>query len=207
MRSDLSSFIRGIAVFLGCAAVFAGTIALYFFSLSHPLPIESWTEIGQEAALFFAAVAMMLAVRKAPSKAGGLWLVAFFLFCMFIRELDAFFDLIRHGSWKYAVIVSVLVAFALAYRSGVRTILPGLADFIRSRAFILMAAGLAMLLVYSRLYGWKGLWLTFQDGCGSWTDIKSFSEEAAEMVSYLLIFFSSVIYTIELPNEVRRGML
>lgn len=207
MRSDLSSLLRGIAVFLGCAVVFAATAALYFFSLQHPLPIESWTEVGQEAALFLASIAMMLAVRKAPSKAGGIWLIAFFLLCLFIRELDAYFDIIRHGCWKYAAAAAVAVSLLLAFRSGVRTVLPGLADFIRSRAFILMAAGMAMLLVYSRLYGWKGLWLHFESGCGTWSDIKSFSEEAAEMVSYLLIFFSSVIYAIELPREVHRDRL
>lgn len=44
-------------------------------------------------------------------QSGGLWLIAGFFGCLLIRELDAYFDEIIHGAWKYFALV--LVVFVL----------------------------------------------------------------------------------------------
>ena len=51
---------------------------------------------------------------------------------------------------------------------------------------------------YLRLYGMKGLWeLYAMGGCSTWPSIKSFSEESMELVGYTLIFFSGVLYMLD----------
>lgn len=207
MNSDGSTIIKMVLSFFGCALVYLGVIELYYFSIQNPVEIETWVEIGQETLLAVSAVLMFGAARKAPRWRGGLLLIAGFITALFIRELDAYFDEISHGFWKYILIAFLVVLSAFVKKASWRTIVPGIASWARTRAGALMVVGLAMLLVYSRLYGYKGLWATVAASMGadgaqpmSWEGFKSLGEEAAEIVAYTLVFFSCVLYRFELKG-------
>ena len=90
-----------------------------------------------------------------------------------------------------------ILAWIIATRAR-DTVISGLAHFIKSRAWYLMLAGVTIVLVYSRLYGMKGLWELYAMGsCSTWPSIKSFSEESMELDGYTLIFFSGVLYMLD----------
>ena len=89
-------------------------------------------------------------------QSGGLWLIAGFLGCLLIRELDAYFDEIIHGAWKYFALV--LVVFVLnhgksALKIGVENTIDSLANFMKTRSFIFIFIGLLNVLAYFRLFG------------------------------------------------------
>lgn len=193
MRDDLKTILGGFAQFVAGILVAAGAVGLYVFSFSHPMPHESWIEVGQETFLLLAALIMSFAAKKNKAYAGGLWLIAGFLTALFIRELDAWFDDIFHGSWKYFLLVYLAWLGFTIWKAGRETIVPGLAHFIRSRAFPLMLVGTVIVLAYSRLYGYKGMWALYAGDC-SWGGIKSLSEEATELVGYALMFYSTWIF-------------
>lgn len=157
MSPNIRILLTGALQFLLGALLSAGICWLYHFSFAHPIAIESWVENIQETFLLICAALFACAARRNPRLAGGLWLISGFCASLFIRELDALFDLITHGFWKYVLIVFLCLFSTLVARAGRDTILPGLADFVSSRSFMLMLPGVVIILVYSRLYGFKGL--------------------------------------------------
>jgi len=73
--------------------------------------------------------------------------------------------------------------------AGLGTVIPGLAHFIGHRAFPIMCAGVAILLVYSRLYGMQTLWLAYAgEACSGLYSVKTLSEESTELLAYMMIF-------------------
>ena len=193
MRDDLKTILGGVAQFIAGIGIAAAAVGLYIFSHSHPMIHESWIEVGQESFLLIAALLMAAAARQKKAYAGGLWLITGFLTALFIRELDAWFDDIFHGSWKYILMVFLVWLGLTIRKAGRETIVPGLAHFIRSRAFPLMLVGTVIVLAYSRLYGYKGMWALYAGDC-SWGAIKTLSEEATELVGYALMFYSTWVF-------------
>lgn len=193
MRDDLKTILGGVAQFFVGVAISAAAVGLYLFSFSHEMPHESWIEVGQETLLFAALLLMGFAAKKDARYAGGIWLIAAFLTALFIRELDAWFDDLFHGAWKYILVAYLVWASWKIRRSGFATVIPGIAHFIRSPAFPMMLVGVVIVLAYSRLYGYKGMWALYAGEC-SWGAIKTLSEEATELVGYAMMFYSSWVY-------------
>lgn len=193
MRDDLKTILGGVAQFCVGVAISAAAVGLYLFSFSHEMPHESWIEVGQETLLFAALLLMGFAAKKDARYAGGIWLIAAFLTALFIRELDAWFDDLFHGAWKYILVAYLVWASWKIRRSGFATVIPGIAHFIRSPAFPMMLVGVVIVLAYSRLYGYKGMWALYAGEC-SWGAIKTLSEEATELVGYAMMFYSSWVY-------------
>ncbi len=151
MRDDLKTILGGVAQFFVGVAISAAAVGLYLFSFSHEMPHESWIEVGQETLLFAALLLMGFAAKKDARYAGGIWLIAAFLTALFIRELDAWFDDLFHGAWKYILVAYLVWASWKIRRSGFATVIPGIAHFIRSPAFPMMLVGVVIVLAYSRL--------------------------------------------------------
>ena len=173
---------------------------LFIFSAQHPIEEESWVEVGQEILLAASAALFLWRAPQHKSVEGGLWLIGGFFVTLLLREFDSWLGLLFHGSWKYFVLVWLLILFTVIVRRGaVKTMIPGLVDVIRHRAYWLLLAGTVLLLVYSRLFGMKCVWEIYAAGdCANWRTIKSFSEEAAELLAYMLIFWGSCIYCFDL---------
>ena len=202
MNPNVRTILIGIIQFLLSSLLCAGAIGLYYLNPSFEIEVENLIELGQEAFLLAAALIMMHTASKAKAFSGGLWLIAGFLMSLFIRELDAWFDLIRHGCWVYVVIIWLCAIAYIVKQVGLNTVIPGLAHFISHKAYPLMCAGVACLLVYSRLYGMKALWALYSDSsCGSFYKVKSLSEESSELLAYMMIFFSTVFYVYDLMKK------
>ena len=151
----------------------------------------SFTEFTQEGLLFISAAIFLFLARRKNS--GGLLLVSGFLFCMFIRELDAFFDLLFHGSWKYFAVATAAGFSYAAWKKGKAETARTLAEFMRTRSYGMLTRGLLVVLFISRLFGMRKLGL-FVAGVKFSEGVKNFMEESTELLGYMLIFAAAVHY-------------
>lgn len=191
MKSEIRTILLGIGQFLFCALLSASAYGLYVLNLRVSVPVESLIELGQEALLLSAAIFTLRTASLEKALSGGLWLVGGFLVALYIRELDGW---IGHA-WVYCELVWLCgVAWAVK-AAGLGTVIPGLAHFIAHRAFPIMCAGVAILLVYSRLYGMQTLWLAYAgEACSGLYSVKTLSEESTELLAYMMIFTSAAFY-------------
>lgn len=106
MSEDLKTILFGAIQFLIAAAIGVGAFELYLYSATHPLATESWIEVVQEAVLLLSGFIFMISAWREKEWRGAMWLIHGFFISLFIRELDAYFDVIHHGAWKYVWVVS-----------------------------------------------------------------------------------------------------
>ena len=175
MKSEIRTILLGIGQFLFCALLSASAYGLYVLNLRVSVPVESLIELGQEALLLSAAIFTLRTASLEKALSGGLWLVGGFLVALFIRELDGW---IGHA-WVYCELVWLCgVAWAVK-AAGLGTVIPGV----------------AILLVYSRLYGMQTLWLAYAgEACSGLYSVKTLSEESTELLAYMMIFTSAAFY-------------
>lgn len=191
MKSEIRTILLGIGQFLFCALLSASAYGLYVLNLRVSVPVESLIELGQEALLLSAAIFTLRTASLEKELSGGLWLVGGFLVALFIRELDGW---IGHA-WVYCELVWLCGVVWAVKAAGLGTVIPGLAHFIGHRAFPIMCAGVAILLVYSRLYGMQTLWLAYAgEACSGLYSVKTLSEESTELLAYMMIFTSAAFY-------------
>lgn len=191
MKSEIRTILLGIGQFLFCALLSASAYGLYVLNLRVSVPVESLIELGQEALLLSAAIFTLRTASLEKALSGGLWLVGGFLVALFIRELDGW---IGHA-WVYCELVWLCGVVWAVKAAGLGTVIPGLAHFIGHRAFPIMCAGVAILLVYSRLYGMQTLWLAYAgEACSGLYSVKTLSEESTELLAYMMIFTSAAFY-------------
>ena len=194
-KDNLRTILCGAAGFLACAVIYLILIASCIWQSHYGVESETAIEGVQDIVLGAAALIFYAIAAKLPAERGGLLLIAGFLTSLFIREQDAYFDLIRHGAWKYFLIAYLAVLFWRVGRRGLSEALEGLAQFVRSKAFITMLAGVGMLLVYSRLYGSEQyIWSLFIEEPGPRYIAKRLSEESMELMSYALMLISAGSY-------------
>ena len=193
MHQNFKTILSGFTEFLLAALLAVGVVGCIFLDvIIHQNIIESsFVEFGQEGLLLFtSAIFTQLAIHK---RMGGLWLVAGFFSCMFIRELDAYFDLIVHGAWKYFALALIAFVFYQAWRLGKENTIATLASFMKSRAYTFIFIGLLIVLVFSRLFGIGELWETIMANHFNRT-VKNVVEEGTELWGYALIFWGALNY-------------
>jgi hypothetical protein len=156
------------------------------------IPEQSFIEITQEVFLFICiGLFSYLAYRKPVDRVFAVMAAAFFA-CLLIRELDALFDQIVHGLWKY--IATPVAVTALMYGTkNIHSMLSGLSRFLHSQAGVIMIVGLVVLLFYSRLFGMADLWRALM-GEGYIHTVKKAVEETCELLGYSLIIAASARY-------------
>lgn len=161
-------------------------------TLGNNISEASLVELTQLVFLFLSASCFFyLAYKKVDDRAFAILAAAFFL-TMLIREMDAYFDVIVHGFWKYIAAPIALSALVYAYQHGEKTIV-AMSRFMRSQAGVVMVIGLVILLFYSRLMGMTSLWKGLM-GDAYIRVIKNAVEESAELLGYSLIFAASARY-------------
>ena len=193
MTENIKTILFGFAEFLLAALIAAGVVGCIYLDITiHGNILEnSFVEFGQE--WFLLGTTTLFAMRAIAKRQGGLWLVAGFFGCMFIRELDAYFDMIVHGAWKYFALVVIAFVFFKAWRLGKENTIASLAAFMKSRAFVFIFIGLLIVLIYSRLFGMGELWKAIMGDNFNRT-VKNVVEEGSELWGYALVFWGAVKY-------------
>ena len=196
MTENIKTILSGFAEFIFAALIAASVVGCIYLDVTvHQNIVEnSFVEYGQEALLM--ATTAIFAMQAAAKRQGGLWLVAGFFGCMFIRELDAYFDMIVHGAWKYFALVVIAFVFFKAWHLGKENTIASLAAFMKTRAFVFIFIGLLIVLIYSRLFGMGELWKAIM-GVDFNRTVKNVVEEGSELWGYALVFWGAVKYFLE----------
>lgn len=113
---------------------------------------------------------------------------------MLIRELDALFDLISHGSWVWFALITALLAIIRPVMH-FRTTLEQLAKYTQSPWYGILLSGLLAVLVFSRLFGMQVLWHAILEH-GYMRVVKNAVEEGSESFGYMLCLAASLGYYI-----------
>lgn len=195
VRYAIFSFVL-IAVFM---AALVGLVMFDVMVLGNNVPENGATELTQEGllalnALIFARLALLF-----PQRRGCFVLVMGLFSCMLIRELNGLFDVIQHGFWKYPAWLMALVCMFYAWRAK-GTVLGPLAELVRTRHFSTLCYGMAIVLVFSRLFGNGEFWhVALADHF--LRIAKNVAEEGIELQGYGILFCGSFGYYLHLIRK------
>ncbi|ARF47937.1 hypothetical protein [Pantoea stewartii] len=195
MRNEVILIGREITVFLFASLFITFMLVPLYMDvvwMDNALHEASFTETTQELLLVSLAGAFYIAARHRPDQCGGLTLIAGFYSCMLIRELDFFFDLVRHGSWVWFALATALASFAVAMRTPRQT-LRTLANLLHHNRWPVMATGLMIVLVFSRLFGMNTLWQHLMPDHYN-RGVKNMAEEGIELLGYSLCWLAGLRY-------------
>lgn len=200
MKDDLRFVIKNFIYFLLSGLICAFVLGSIFMDLHffNGVPERKFVECAQEAMLFFSVLIFFYLAWK--KQEASLWLVGGFLACMLIRELDVSFDKLAHGSWFYAALGMAVLCLFKAWKAGTEQMVHSLADFMRSRAFPKLSCGLLIVLVYSRIIGYKPLWQLVMKK-HYLRNVKTVVEEGTELFGYSIIFLAAVEYACYLLSK------
>lgn len=194
-HTDITTIVRAlIRFFVLVFAMLCAPLALLLDTVVFDNEVSeiSATELSQAALLLGSACMFWVLSARRPAGRGFYTLVAGLFSCMFIREQDALFDLIRHGFWVYPATLMALTALLLAAFQH-RTILPAMAAATRSVPFNYILTGLAILLFFSRVMGTGSLWEQVLPSENS-SLVKNSMQESLELLGYILIFYGTLLF-------------
>ena len=198
-NNNRSFVLKKFTQFFGVALVAALAVGLMVFlayidiSAAGRIKDASYTENLQETLLVFSSAIFIYLAKKKSAR--GLLLMAGFFACMFIREWDAVFDDIFHGAWKYIAIPTAIGFMLWALREGLQKVWDDLAEFMRSKSYDIIVAGLIIVLVVSRLLGNRAVWMLMSGPDFKYV-FKTFIEEGVELLGYMTVFVGSLHYYI-----------
>ena len=198
-NNNRSFVLKKFAHFFGIALVATLAVGLMVFlayidiSAAGRIKDASYTENLQETLLIFSSAIFIYLAKKRNAR--GLLLVAGFFVCMWIREWDAVFDDISHGVWKYIAIPTAIGFTFWALREGLQKVWDDLAEFMGSKSYDIIVAGLIIVLVVSRLLGNRAVWILMSGPDFKYV-FKTFIEEGVELLGYMTVFVGSLHYYI-----------
>lgn len=191
-KALLSTIGRGATEFfilsVLCGLVVITLMAIVNFSdelITESSPIEYL----EQGLLSLNIVFFLIIATNQPSYRRVALLIAGFFSCMLIRELDTFFDEILHGFWKYPAILLAAITLFYASRSPTETI-RGLAYYVQTPYFGIVATGMALLIVFSRLFGMGVFWEMVMDD-NYQRIVKDLAEEGTELMAYTIITYGN----------------
>ena len=199
---DLATFLRGIAAGLGICILFALLCLSFYLHGYFHLANETMLEALQSVMLLLTIGMGARLVLLLPLERGGLLVITSLFVCMLIREHDFLLNTKSFPGWEILVLAVLLLLAWQVRKLGAKSTLGGLASFIRSGACPLMLCGLGVLLVFSRLFGWSGLWVFFTDSREELVRVKRMAEECTETLGYALIMLAMLCYYLNRRREV-----
>ena len=153
------------------------------------------TELAQELLLACSALLFWILSVKRPELRGFTLLVAGFLTCALIRELDGFLDHIQHGFWLYPALLVALGSIGWVLTFCRKDVIKPMAAFIDTKPYFLIILGLITLLFFSRTIGsGKLLWDGVLGNMYS-SYFKNALQEGIELYGYSLIAYGAVLYS------------
>lgn len=210
-RVSLHLLLISFLKFLGLGMVAAiPFLAVYcdLFILQTDLQTQSEQSIVEYTQSLFLLIMIGLFARNAasyPQYRCGFVLIAGFLLCMFIREMDQYLDAIMHSIWVYPALIVAFscVLYALFRRQQATA---GLLYFVQHRAYLIFVVGLVILLVTSRLLGSGFLWKMAM-GEHYLRAVKHIIEECGELLGYSFMLLGTLTFSLTLakPTDEQAG--
>lgn len=195
MKNDLQIVGALAGRYAGLALLTALPVVLFHLDtlwLGNSVGEWSLVEVMAEAFVLSCILSFARLARHSEADRRFAVLAAAFFGCVLVRELDALLDLVFDGLWQVLVTAIALPAIIWAARDLPAT-LAGARRFLATRQGATMAAGLAVLLVFSRLFGMGAIWGQFVD-LDTARVVKNAIEECTELLGYSLILVASAGY-------------
>ena len=180
----------------------AGVISVinidYFF-LENNLSEQSLTEIFQQLLLLASVAIFTWSAYKEQESRTFFILVAGFFGCMFLRELDYYFDMIVHGFWFYPTLLLAISVIIYSIKNN-EFLLRSISSFSQSKAYFNILIGLVIIMIFSRLFGSGTLWKEVMNE--DYHHIyKTIIQEGLELFGYMFLFIGSFYQLQEIKNN------
>jgi hypothetical protein len=192
-KSSITVVLRNVSEFAVLATAAASVpLVVYIDSvvLGDGGSERSITEIVQETLLLLAAVVFFVAAIRHPESRGFFVLVGGFFAAMLVRELDFLFDVIHHGAWFYAAILTTVASIAVALVNR-DTVFGPMVAYLGSKSWIYVTIGLLIVFVLSRLFGsGRLIWNAVMNGDYR-AEYKAIIQEGLELFGYVFIFYGA----------------
>lgn len=178
--------------FLLISLLSAGVISIInidFFFLENNLSERSLTELFQQLLLLASTAIFIWSAAKVEESRTLFVLVAGFFGCMFLRELDYYFDMIVHGFWFYPTILLASSVITYSIKNN-KHLLNSVRSFSQTNAYFNILVGLVIIMIFSRLFGSGTLWKEVMND--DYHHIyKTIIQEGLELFGYLFLFIGS----------------
>lgn len=159
---------------------------------------SSLTEYVQEILILASALIFANGAYRKPFARGGLTLIAGFMACIAIREMDIYLDYVFHGFWVYPASLTALCAISYAI-SCRRTVIKPLLWYSREKFFTYLSIGFLILLFFSRLFGTSEIWRLALGAEADVVGVKSTVQEGLELLGYMLVFIGAILFHFRKP--------
>lgn len=146
----------------------------------------SVTELAQESLILAAAFLFGFTAWRRPELRSLLALFAGLFGCMFIRELDAMFDIVFHGFWLYPALLLAVGTICYVLRCP-RMSFRQARELLMTSPFRSVCLGLLTVLVISRIAGTGKLWGSILGSESAGQFYKNIVQEGLELWGYAII--------------------
>lgn len=206
MKKNIPPFYQGILKFISFIVVFLSiNIVIYIdvFFLKNNLSERSLTELAQSLFLIIIILQFKKTSHISKDYQAACVLICGFFSVLLIRELDYYFDMIFHGAWKYFAIPIALIAICFSFFKKNHTF-KGLNLLLGEKYFNILLMGIAMLFIFSRIYGMGDFWKGVMNDHYI-RDVKNISEEGIELLSYTVLLIGSFLTNREIQEKEKKG--
>ena len=146
----------------------------------------SVTELAQESLILAAAFLFGFTAWRRPELRSLMVLFAGLFGCMFIRELDAMFDIVFHGFWLYPALLLAVGTICYVLRCP-RMSFRQARELLMTSPFRSVCLGLLTVLVISRIAGTGNLWGFILSSESAGQFYKNIVQEGLELWGYAII--------------------
>jgi len=175
------------------------TINIDFFVLENNLSEKSLTELFQQALLLASTGIFIWSAGKVEGSRTLYILIAGFFTCMFLRELDHYFDMIVHGFWVYPTVLlaSLVITYAVKHSDN---LVSSVREFSQTNAYFNILMGLVIIMIFSRLFGSGTLWKGVMNDDYQHV-YKTIIQEGLELFGYVFLFIGSFHQYLEVKGK------
>jgi len=179
-------------------------INIDYFFLENNLSEQSLTEVLQQLLLLASVAIFSWSAYKEEESRTFFILVAGFLGCMFLRELDYYFDMIVHGFWFYPTLLLAISVIIYSIKND-EFLLSSVRSFSQTKAYFNILMGLVIIMIFSRLFGSGTLWKEVMNE--DYHHIyKTIIQEGLELFGYMFLFIGSFYQLKDNQNQERKYM-
>ena len=209
-ESETANTIARLVIYALLAALCAWVIQLDAGNLTgdgRKFVEDSYTEWMQVCFILLTSAFFILSGKQFRKLRPVSYLLAGGFLVIFIREMDGYLDAIYHGAWLPFALAALAITLVVVYRHR-RGFGESVRLFMSLPAFGYFVAGGLGFFVFSRLFGYKGVWMALYDvdkldpyGPMKW--VKSAVEEGTELFGYCLVFIAAVELFIFVKGQLR----
>lgn len=202
MNSHIKSILASLAQYFFLAFLLAYPVAMIMLDVlwvGNSIGEHSFTEYSQSLILVLIIATFYYVALKHKDQQPFAYMAIGLFVAMLIREQNSLFNSLGAHLWE-SLVAAVFIAAIYFARRTKQPFAPVFSTYLRSHAGHIMALGLALLLIYSRFLGMGMIWTSLLED-GYVRTIKNAIEEGTELLAYVIIFYATQVYRVQLTAE------